>query len=138
MGYGTVEHRRAATAQELESFDLSLLVTSAQDIYHARMRIMRRVRLLARDRPALLADVKRTFAACSCNNGFAAFSATSPSELREQVIALADTISADLLALIRKYSSSVNKGSHLRSALNVVAARLTVQQLGAVGSDGGS
>ena len=113
-------------------------MTSAQDIYHARMRIMRQVRVLARDRSALDADVRRILAVCSCNNGFAPLSATSPSDLREQVIALSKFVSPELLALIPKYSSAVTKGSKLRSALNVVAARLTVQHACAQGSVGAS
>jgi hypothetical protein len=52
IGYGTVQQRRPATADKLASIDLGLLVTSGQDFYHARMRIMRQVRMLAREQLA--------------------------------------------------------------------------------------
>lgn len=131
VGYGTVQRRRVATAEELQDFDLTLLVTCAQDIYHARERIMRQVRMLARDRPALLADVKRILSVCSCWTGHLPFSASSPSELRAQIVTLADSVSNQLLELIPKYDSSVTKGSVdsvLRRAVNTVAARLAVQK----------
>jgi hypothetical protein len=138
IGYGTVQQRRPATADELASMDLGLLVTSGQDIYHARMRIMRQVRMLARDRSAMLADVKRIFAPCSCSNGHAPFTASSPVELREQVVQLAQQVRRQLLELIPKYSASVTKGSTLRLAVNTVAARLTVQQPVAAATEGGA
>ena len=110
VGYGTVQLRRVATAEELEGFDLSLLVTCAQDIFHARERIMRQVRMLARDRPALLADVKRILSVCSCWAGHDALIANTPSELRAQVVALANSVSTALLELIPKYNSCMSKG----------------------------
>jgi hypothetical protein len=136
IGYGTVQQRRPATADELASIDLGLLVTSGQAFYHARMRIMRQVRMLARHRSALLTDVKRHFAPCSCSNGHAPFTASSPIELREQVV---QQVSWQLLELKPKYSASVlplTKGSTLRLAVNTVAARLTVQQPVAVATEG--
>jgi hypothetical protein len=127
IGYGTVTQKRRATAQELDAMDLDVLVTCAQDIFHAVQRIMRQVRLFARDRAALHADVKRILAPCSCNNGYAAFQAADPVDLRRQVVQLAEQVSLGLLALLTKYDKSVSKGSTMRATINTMAARLALE-----------
>lgn len=128
-GYGTMDLRCCATADEVVSVDLGLLVTSRQDIFDACTRITQQIRMLARHRPAILTNVKRIFAACSCSNGHALFS--FPAELREQVVQLSQRLRQQLLELIQKYRTSVTKGSTgsaLRLAVNTVPVWLAVVQ----------
>jgi hypothetical protein len=127
IGYGTVAEKRRATAEDLDAMDLDLLVSCAQDIFHAVQRIMRQVRMFARDRAALHADVKRILAPCSCNNGYAAIQASNPVDLRQQVVQLAEQVSTGLLELQTKYDKSVSKGSTMRATINTMAARLALE-----------
>lgn len=105
FGMAAVQKTRTATAEDLETTDLTRLVCACQDVWHVNDRIMRQVSKRCPDYNRLRGRVSQVMERASRNFGL--IEADTPAELQQRAEAQAMILQNNILGLIAEFRTAV-------------------------------